>query len=51
MHFELKNKTLVAAALAKQNGFDGTYLALLDIIETLEAMQVRIIDNTSPTLH
>lgn len=51
MHFELKERTLIAAALAKQNGFKGTYLALLDIIKTIEDMQVRPIDNISPTLH
>lgn len=35
MHTELKNQTLVAAEVARQNGFEGTHLALLEVLHQL----------------
>jgi hypothetical protein len=31
---ELKNQTLVAAELAKQSGFENTYLALMNLVRS-----------------
>lgn len=33
MHSEFKKQTLVAAEFARQNGFEGTHHALLELLE------------------
>ena len=35
MHTDLKNRTPVAAEVARQNGFEGTHRALLEVLNQL----------------
>jgi hypothetical protein len=37
MNNELRNQTLVAASVAKQNGFEHTYEALINIIRLMDS--------------
>ncbi len=51
---ELKNRTLVAAALAKQKGFMHTYDALIAIVQELEGdrlMQGHVSERTQISQH
>ena len=51
---ELKNRTLVAAALAKQKGFMHTYDALIAIVQGLEGdrlLQGRVSERTQTIQH
>lgn len=40
MDKELRNRTLVAASVAKQNGFDNTYEALIELVREMEKSTV-----------
>ncbi|WP_299734006.1 hypothetical protein [uncultured Tateyamaria sp.] len=42
MESELRNQTLVAAAAAKQQGFENTYRALIEIVRELENSKVAV---------
>lgn len=48
---DMQNRALVAAAVARQSGFEETYQALLEIIRQLEKIEVSKIPEDSICSH